>query len=213
MQARIVTPQELVYAPDMHLRSDGTASSSSVTLKSVGPLDSASITGVINRIAFLPDGHLANVAATDRTYIQQELLAIWSSWISALPCTVLNRPTATSISGPMYHPAVWHHSAAAAGLPVAQLTYDADLPDPVPPTPVQSAIVCQGQCHSASLPPALFGACCDLAAFAGLDMVELFFGAGPDGPVFSAASPIPDLGRADSALLAQVAQIFHGAAP
>lgn len=208
LAAQIVTPQELVYAPDMqHLLGDAEVYSG-VTLKAHGTLDSVSITGLVNRVDFLPDAHLATVNATDRTYIQQELLAIWSSWISALPCPVLNRPTAISIAGPLYHPAIWHHYAAAVGLPVAQMIYDTDLPDPVTPAPVHSAIVCLGTCYSASLSPDLFGACCELAAYAGLDMVELFFGSEPRGTVFSYASPIPDLSHANADLIAQVARIF-----
>ncbi len=211
--AQIITPQELVYAPDMQHRLDGAEAFSSVTLKSHGTLDSASITGVVNRLEYLPDAHLANVTATDRAYMQQELLAIWSSWISALPCPVINRPTAISMSGPMFHPAIWQHNAAAAGLPSAHMIYDADLPDPMPPPPVQSAIVCQGQCHSTSVSPDLFGACCDLADYVGLDMLEVLFGHGPDGMVFSYASPIPDLSHADASLIAQMAQMFQGGAP
>ena len=207
--AQIVTPQELVYAPDMQHRLDGAEATSSVTLKTHGTLDSASITGLVNRVDFLPDAHLATVNATDRSYMLQELLAIWSSWISALPCPVINRPTATSMAGPMYHPAIWCHNAAAVGLPVAHMVYDTDLPDPVTPTPVQSAIICQGQCHSTSVPAYLFGACCDLAAYVGLDMVELFFGSGPNGTVFSYASPIPDLSHANAGLIDQVARVFE----
>ncbi|NNE54056.1 MAG: hypothetical protein HKN30_16840 [Sulfitobacter sp.] len=209
LAAQIITPQELVYAPDMQHLLGEAETYSAVTLKTHGTLENASITGLVNRVDFLPDAHLANVNAADRTYIQQELLAIWSSWISALPCPVLNRPTAISIAGPVYHPAIWHHYAAAVGLPVAQVIYDADLPDPQTPAPVHSAIVCQGVCYSPTLPRELFAACCELAAYAGLDMVELLFGSGPGGTVFSHASPIPDLSQANANLIAQVAEIFR----
>ena len=213
LAAQIITPQELVYAPDMEHRLNGTHTFSSVKLASHGRLDSRSITGVVNRLEFLPDAHLARVNATDRAYSQQELLAIWSSWISALPCPVINRPTAICVTGPLFHPAIWQHHAAAAGLPTAPMLYDVDLPDPVAPAPMHSVIVCKDQCHGASLPPGLFGACCDLARLAGLDMLEVMFGQGPSGAVFSHASPIPDLGRAAPGLLAQVAQIFQEGAP
>ncbi len=211
--AQIITPQELVYAPDMEHRLDGIDTFSSVALKSHGMLDSSSITGVVNRLEFLPDAHLARVSVTDRAYIQQELLAIWSSWISALPCPVINRPTAISVTGPLFHPAIWHQHAAAAGLPTAPMLYDVDLPDPVPPVPVHSVIVCRDQCHSPTVHPDLFGACCDLARYVGFDMLEVMFGQGPEGAVFSLASPVPDLSRAEPGLLAQVAQIFQEGAP
>lgn len=211
--AQIITPQELVYAPDMQHRLDGPETFGSVTLTSHGRLDSGSIRGVVNRLEYLPDAHLARVNATDRAYIQQELLAIWSSWISALPCPVINRPTAISVTGPLFHPAIWHHHAAAAGLASAPMLYDVDLPDPVPPAPVHSVIVCKDQCHSTSVPPGLFGACRDLAYYAGFDMLEVMFGQGPTGAVFSHASPLPDLSRAEPGLLAQVAQIFQEGAP
>lgn len=210
VDAQIITPQELVYAPDMQHLLDGPEVYSAVTLKTHGMLDSASITGLVNRVDFLPDAHLVTVSPTDRTYMQQELLAIWSSWISALPCPVINRPTATSMVGPVYHPAIWHHYAAAVGLPVAQMTYNTDLPDPVTPVPLQSVIVCQGTCYNALLPTDLFSACSELAAYVGLDMVELFFGSGTRGIVFSYASPIPDLSRATTDLITQVAHVFEG---
>ncbi len=206
--AHIITPQELVYATDMQHRLDETTITSSVALKSHATLDNSSITGLINRVQFLPDAHLATVNTTDRTYMQQELLAIWSSWISALPCPVINRPTATSMAGPTYHPAIWYHNAAAVGLPVPDMIYDSTLPDPLTPDPVQSAIVCQGRCYSASVPTHFFDKCCDLAAYVGLDLVELYFSSAQDGLVFSYASPIPYLGHAHTGLIAQVAQMI-----
>ena len=211
VKAQIITAQELIYAPAMEHSLNGQDFISSVTLKTHGTLDSDSITSVVNRLEWLPDAHLARANATDRSYIQQELQAIWSSWISALPCPVINRPTAISMSGPTFHPAVWQHYAALAGLPTADMIYDSEQPEPVATVTMHSVIVCQDQCHSTSLSPELFDACLNLAEYTGFDMLELLFGQQPDGTVvFSYASPIPDLSRAGNRLIAQMAHILQG---
>lgn len=211
LDARIVTPQELVYAPDMEHRLANGKALSRITLKEHGVLDSRSMTGVVNRLEQLPDEHLKVVAAPDRGYIRQELLAIWSSWISALPCPVINRPNAVSISGPMFHKAVWLNLASQAGLPTPRVIFDVDTIEPTATDASMTAIVCRDQCHSMNLPRQLFAACIDLAAYAGFDMLELGFGHGPNGPVFSYASPLPTLHQAPAGLIDQLAQMFQGA--
>ncbi len=211
IKAKIITPQELVYAPAMEHFLDGHHVTSSVTTNTHGTLDNTSMTAVVNRLSWLPDAHLATVNTTDRGYIQQELQAIWSSWISALPCLVINRPTATSMSGSTFHHAIWQHYAALTGLPTASMIYDSAQPEPTPILPVHSIIVCQDRCHSTSPLSQLYESCRNLADYTGFDMLEIFFGEESDGKVvFSYASPIPYLNHTVSSLTSQMAQMLQG---
>lgn len=80
-----------------------------------------SVTGVINRLTYLPEPGDARVPAPDREYAATELNAITLSWMSALAATVpfVDRPSPAWIGGEWRSPAEWALLAHAAGLVAA----------------------------------------------------------------------------------------------
>jgi hypothetical protein len=70
---------------------------------------------LVRRPAVLAE-ELTPVASTDRTYVAAEVNAFLVAWLSALVCTVVNRPTTTSLSGPAWSPMQWEVVARRAGL-------------------------------------------------------------------------------------------------
>lgn len=62
---------------------------------------------------------LAWIDPADRTYLAAEMNAFLVAWLHALPCTVLNRPTPTSLAGPVWGPLHWAAAAARAEVPWA----------------------------------------------------------------------------------------------
>jgi hypothetical protein len=57
---------------------------------------------------------LAWIDPADRTYLAAEMNAFLVAWLHALPCTVVNRPTPTSLAGPVWGPLHWAAAAARA---------------------------------------------------------------------------------------------------
>jgi hypothetical protein len=65
---------------------------------------------------------LIQIVASDRAYVAAEITAFLRSWLSGLPCSVLNRPSATSLcGGPGWSREQWTIAAARLGIPVRQV--------------------------------------------------------------------------------------------
>jgi len=80
-------------------------------------ISTANITAVLTRRpAVLPE-ELARIHPADRSYVAAETNAFLVAWLSALPCTVVNRPTTSSLCGPAWDGLHWHCAAARIGLP------------------------------------------------------------------------------------------------
>lgn len=60
------------------------------------------------------------IVEEDRVYVASEINAFLIAWLSALPCSVLNRPSATSLCGPGWSQMCWEVAAARAGIAWAQ---------------------------------------------------------------------------------------------
>jgi hypothetical protein len=83
----------------------------------------AEIAGVLTRLpSVLPD-ELPHIVAADRSYVAAEMNAFLTAWLSAIPCTVINRPTASCLMGPNWRQEQWVHAAARAGLRTRALKF------------------------------------------------------------------------------------------
>lgn len=71
---------------------------------------------LIRRPSVLPQ-ELGRIHPADRAYVAAETNAFLIAWLSALPCTVVNRPTTTSLCGPAWDRLHWQCAAARLGLP------------------------------------------------------------------------------------------------
>jgi hypothetical protein len=81
------------------------------------------IEGVLVRLPHVPLDELAHIAPDDREYVAEEMRAFLLSWLSDLPCPVLNRPTPTSLAGPGWSPAQWIVAATRVGLRVGPVRW------------------------------------------------------------------------------------------
>jgi hypothetical protein len=73
--------------------------------------------GVVVRRPGVAPEELRWIATEDRQYVAAEINAFLVAWLSALPCAVLNRPTATSLCGPGWSQMYWKVAAARFGVP------------------------------------------------------------------------------------------------
>lgn len=85
-----------------------------------GPLPATAVRGVLTRIAAVAPADLGHITEEDREYVATEMSAFLLSFLRALRCPVLNRPTAGSLIGPGWTPLRWRAAASAAGLAIAR---------------------------------------------------------------------------------------------
>lgn len=101
----------------------------------------AILSGVLVRRPAVAAEELRWIAAEDRQYVAAEINAFLVAWLAALPCRVLNRPTATSLSGPGWSQTYWRVAAARAGVAWS---------DRGGPDGIQEIVFCGGLHHGAA---------------------------------------------------------------
>jgi len=208
-QARCVTIEEIVYAPRIIHRFGGEADGSIVTSATGSKIDVGKLSGIVNRVRFVPSEHLRLVAEADRGYAMEELWAFLLAWLDAAPCPVLNAARPACLGGDRLHPLRLRSIAAMAGLPVNRRGLSSDQPDVhwLPEATVAFSLIIFGD--------RIFGplvskdtqdAARRFARLSGFDLVQIDFALGPsDRPSFVDASGHPDFrlgGRALSRALA-----------
>lgn len=214
--ARGLAPLELVSAPLLAYslrwehRLDGNGAGTVLTLADGRTLQGGEVRGTLNRLRSLPFAHLEHAAPGDREYARTELLALFASWLHALPPPVLNRPAPESLVGRDRHLSEWVWLAARAGLPTppyAESSDPAGAPAagarPVPIfTPWRTVFVVAGRAVGEA-PDGVLEGCLRLANLAETALLGIDFAAtAAAGPwTFAGASPFPDLRLGGPALL------------
>lgn len=186
------------------------------------PIAGAEISGILMRLASISERELPELARQDRSYAADEMTAFLRSWLTELPCPLLNRPTSTSLSGPAWRPERWLANAAHIGIPVVPLrkqvlapgTHISKVPGPgESPEPHTTRITvvgerCLGEAHLSLQSQALH-----LARVAGLELVTLHFTGPEQGAAFVKADVWPEIStdqQLEQALLAYFCQPARG---
>jgi hypothetical protein len=209
---KLVAVDELLYAPHWSHAIDGAGARSVVTLHDGCAIDADDIGVVFNR---LHGTGMRGFAPGDREYAGAEMFALMVSWLTALPCRVVNPASPRGIGGEPHTPLAWEMMAARAGLPVASRGMTSDgrryaelgaIPpldpratvegpawrgEPLNDGPVVSAHVV-GDRLLGELPPELAGPCLELSRATGLPVLRIDFSPDAQGrPTFRGADPFP----------------------
>ena len=121
--AQLVTCADLAVHPTAIFDPDLTPSSITVSGRRVRAVD---IRAVINLLPVVLPEELACYAPGEREYQASEFHALLTFFLGALPCPVVNRPTATSLSGPHASRLGWLHRAAALKIPQVDVQIASD---------------------------------------------------------------------------------------
>ncbi|MEJ0076941.1 MAG: hypothetical protein WDO17_16150 [Alphaproteobacteria bacterium] len=215
--ARGVAPLELVTADALSLaeawehRIEGDAASVRFRLQDGRSFDGAALSGVLNRLFTVPTWHWRAAAKADQEYVQQELIAFFLSWLNALPCPVINRPTPQGLCGRWRTESEWVCLAQRAGLPVAPYRQSShDRIDETrgekrlvqPGASTRTIIVVGDTVTGASVPDEVAQACLHFAKESETSLIGLDFVEGAAGPwTFAGANPMPDLRWGGRALI------------
>jgi hypothetical protein len=115
--ARLMTPEDLSRSGWRdYLPTSKTARSTAVLGGQEVSFDE--IEGVIVRLPWVMENELSHIAHVDRSYVASEMSSYLVCWLSGLKCPVLNRPSATCLSGPGWRAEQWLHAAMKLGIPV-----------------------------------------------------------------------------------------------
>jgi hypothetical protein len=123
---KLVASEELVLAPYWAQRLEDERVSTEIRLGDGTVLDSENIGVVFNRIVAITMPNFALAKKEDRDYADQEMTALYLSWLASLPCPVVNEPSPLGLSAPMRSDAEWLLLAGRAGLPVQGYHFTTD---------------------------------------------------------------------------------------
>jgi len=209
----LVTAEALAYCRRFEHRVVSSRSTIEITLSDGRVIDGAAVRGTLNRLHTIPSAHLTGANAKDRQYAEQELFALYLSWLHALPGVMLNRPMPRGLSGEWRHISEWVWLAAQAGLltlPYLQSdSRPASIPHAHPPAACCSVIAVNGRCCGAAAPPPVVDGCDRLLRLSGAGLLGIDFDVTPDGDwIFSHATPFPDLRLGGAELLDALIQVL-----
>lgn len=170
------------------------------------PFGFAEVTGVLCLQSAVTPLELEFIEPEAREYAAQEMTAFLRCFLALIRCRVLNPPSAGSLCGPAWRPERWLHLAVAAGVPVAPLSFNSQLPAPVTDRgPESSSVVECTLIGGRLLEPCterLAEHARSIAAAAHLDLLRIRFTVPPRCPAaFLDADPCPRLADAAAAPL------------
>lgn len=194
---QLISAETLAYSLRWEHRISGGDVSIFIEMADCRKIHSQQISGVLNRLTWLPSEHLALANPADRDYAAQEWTAFFMSWLRGLPPPVLNQASAQGLSGPYFHASEWICRAADAGLATPVYRFSSRDPETeqadalaAPGTLVKTALVVGQRVIGQDIPLHIREGCYLLAQRAGVALLGVDFMA---DWVFAGATPTPDL--------------------
>lgn len=176
-------------------------------------VESSSIQGVLNRLFVIPTRHIAHAQDIDRQYAEQELSALFLSWLNGLPGHMFNRPSPQGLSGAWRHRAEWMWLAGQVGLPA--LPYrQSDIAPEAPFTEIPLSdehcllITFKGKCFGPSAPAFIQEKCLQLAQLSKTAILGLEFDLSSGKWLLCDITPMADLRVGGARLLDELTSAF-----
>jgi len=176
------------------------------------------VKGVLNRLSFVHSDHLYLVNGQDQNYAIQELNGLFLSWLNALPCPVLNRPSPYGLAGQWRHESEWFLLASKAGLstPYYKQTSNPDqskiigsYEERISSLSTTSVFVADGHVIGQDMPSNIAKGCQVLAELSKTALLGIEFDAkSTSNWVFISATPSPDLRTGGHTLLGTLAALL-----
>ena len=136
------------------------------------------ITGVLTRLPWIFQDELVHITANDRAYVASEMNAFLFAFLEGLTCPLLNRPTATCLSGPAWRKEQWVHFAAGLDIQVSPVRREtgraAEVSPRVSQLPYGTVTVIGDRCFGTA-DGVLSDRARRIAAAAGVDMLAVHF--------------------------------------
>lgn len=217
----MLTSSQLAGSRDWEHRIDRSGARVAFTLPDGQRIVSGDVRGTVNRLLFPPASRLLLSLPADRSYVQQEWMAFFLSWIQALPDPVLNRPTGQSLSGEWRHRSQWTMFAVRAGLPIRPYAQDGSV---VPDAWLsdrsllalgwqpRTLLVIAGRVIG-DAPPRILDGVASLARMAATPLLGIDFAERAGEWVLAGATPQPDLRLGGESAVAALVEALSPSAP
>lgn len=162
------------------------------------------ISGILIRATHVAAEDLGHIVEPERRYVAAEMTAFLVHWLTQLACPVLNRPGASCLSGPGWHPEHWAVMAGCVGLGARPVQRRVGV------EPAETATISEGTHVVTVVGERAFGdgsldlheKAIALARLARLDLVRFVFGKGNDRLVGADPFPPPHDPEIEEAVLA-----------
>jgi len=193
----LVSAESLAFSLKWEHRIRANSASFRIVLADGREIAGEKVLGAVNRLQFVPLPHWHSASPQDQSYVGQEMMAFYTSWLFSLPGQVLNPATPAGLSGALRRPLEWMRLASQAGLPTAG--HQADRSSlPASPTK-RSVIVVDGVTPPDTPYPE---ACAKLAEISKTPLLGITFTMVADGTWrFHEANTMPDLRLGGPSLL------------
>lgn len=176
-RVELVSVEQLVFSRGIVHRLDGTGDSGAIRLADGRVLRPERITGIVNRVKYLPTQHFAMAGATDRAYASAELAAFLLAWLNGTAGRVVNPALPGALGGGDVRASAVTHLAAMAGLPTVAWrgsTVPTVQQVTTAPPATDTAVVFDGRVFGRVLPLGLQDGCRRLAALLGVPLLQAF---------------------------------------
>jgi hypothetical protein len=192
----LVTADVLACSLRWQHRIGGGRTSTAIQLADGRLIAHDTLDGVINRLTSVPSAAFKGASTRDRQYAEEEVLALWSSWLYSLPCAVMNRPSGQYPSPGWFAQSEWVWLAMSAGLlcPLHVESSRGGDGRHAEASPAHTVFVVGDTVAPTSVPGYVRDGSIALAKAAQLSIVSLGFSERADGAwEFQSASAFPDL--------------------
>ena len=158
-------------------------------------VDVADIDAVLIRWPGVFAPELIQIAADDRDYVANEMMAFLVSWLSSLTCPVINKPTPVNLSGPAWRLEQWTNAAARLGIPVktARRHVARNMNAAPAPEPSDTTVIVVGDRCFGDVDPLLLEQSRQLARAAGVSLIKVSFSGLEAGSFLTGVDLVPDL--------------------
>jgi hypothetical protein len=165
------------------------------------------ISGVLVRATHVAAEDLGHIAEPERRYVAAEMTAFLIYWMTKLTCPVLNRPSASCLGSPGWHPEHWAIMAGRVGLDAAPVQRQVGIA-PAEPGSIPDRIhvvTVVGERAFGGGSPALDHKAIALARLARTDLVRFVFDDDSERLVRADPFPPPHHPEIEGAVLATLA--------
>ena len=175
VEVDVVTVEQLVFSRRIVFRMSDAGDSGVVELTGGRLLRPEAITGLINRVRYLPTQHFERADRGERVYAESELSAFVLGWINGVAGRVINPPLPFDLGGGTFAPPTLFQLAAMAGLPTGGWRASTEHVDGGTPlvSTTHAVVVFDGRVFGPLLPRGLQDACRGLAALLGTPLLQI----------------------------------------
>jgi hypothetical protein len=125
-QVKLVSSEELIYAPHWSHRLGEPPPATEITLADRTVLSSEDLGVVFNRLRYVHMPHFGLASEADRNFAVMEMYALWLSWLESLPCPVINPASTRGLGAQERSQVEWLALASQAGLPAQGYAFSSD---------------------------------------------------------------------------------------